>query len=299
MSVAEGAGNSFADAHDLVDADRKELDMAYAFDAVDIAKRGGYSLLKLKAVFTRWDSAFAKRGWLAIFLSNHDQSRLVSRFGDDRPAYRALSSKLLSTFLLTMRGTPFYYNGDELGMTNPGFKQISDYRDVAVLNEYKHQQAVGGDLEAYMQEIAFGGRDNGRTPMQWDASPNAGFTTGTPWIGVNPDYPAINVAAEEKDQASCLNYFRRLVRLRRDNPVLVYGRYKLLDADNPRVYAYTRTLGSREFLVLLNFSSVPASTRVVVRMGARLMLSNYAARGGKVLRPWEARVYEIHGAIAP
>ena len=294
MSVAEGAGNTFADAHDLVDADRKELDMAYAFDAVDLAKPGGYDLLKLKAVFTRWDSAFADKGWLAIFLSNHDQARLVNRFGSDKPAFRELSSKMLSTFLLTMRGTPFYYNGDELGMVNPGFKQIGEYRDVAVLNEYKHQLSIGGDIPAYMREIAFGARDNGRTPMQWDGSSHAGFTTGTPWIGVNPDYTAINVAEQDKNPNSCLNYFRRLVRLRKDNPVLVYGRYKLLDMDNPHVYAYTRTSGDKEVLVLLNFSSEEATTSVRVRTQAKLMISNYASSGGQVLRPWEARVYQLH-----
>ena len=293
MTVAEGAGNSFQDAHGLVDADRKELNLAYAFDAVDIAKPGGYSLLRLKAVFTRWDSAFADKGWLAVFLSNHDQSRLVSRFGNASPAFRAPSSKMLSTFLMTMRGTPFYYYGDELGMTNPGFKRIEDYRDVAVLNEYKHQQAIGGDLNAYLEEIAFGGRDNGRTPMQWDASTNAGFTTGTPWIGVNPNYTTINVAAQEKDPGSCLNYFRRLVKLRKENPVLVYGRYKLLDADNPHVYAYTRALGGKEVLVLLNFSAAAAPVAVDVPASAKLMIGNYAAPRGQLLRPYEARVYEL------
>ena len=292
MSVAEGAGNSFADGHALVDADRKELDMAYAFDAVDIAKPGGYSLLTLKGVFTRWDSAFKDKGWLAIFLANHDQARLVSRFGNDSPAFRDLSSKMLSTFLLTMRGTPFYYNGDELGMTNAGFRQISDYRDVAVLNEYKHLVQTGGDLAAYMQEISFSARDNGRTPMQWDATANAGFSTGKPWIGVNSNYTAINVAAQEKDTESCLNYFRRLVRLRKENPVLVYGRYQLLDRDNPQVYAYTRTSGDRTLLVLLNFSASPALTSVNLPKKASLLIGNYPQAGGVTLRPYEARVYE-------
>lgn len=292
MSVAEGAGNSFADAHALVDADRKELNMAYAFDAVDIPRPGGYSLLTLKGVFTRWDSAFRDKGWLAIFLANHDQARLVSRFGNDSPEFRVVSSKMLSTFVLTMRGTPFYYNGDELGMTNPGFRQISDYRDVAVLNEYKHRQQTGGDLNAYLEEMSFGARDNGRTPMQWDATPNAGFSTGTPWIGVNPNHTTINVAAQEKDSSSCLSYFRRLVRVRKNNPVLVYGAYKLLDRDNRQVYAFTRTFGDRIVWVLLNFSALPATTAVRVPGGAVLLIGNYARVSGATLRPYEARVYE-------
>ncbi|MDB5150492.1 MAG: alpha,alpha-phosphotrehalase, partial [Mucilaginibacter sp.] len=148
MSVAEGAGNTFEDAHNLVDADRNELNMAYAFEGVDIAKPEGYSIIHLKQVFTKWDSAFAAKGWLSIFLANHDQARLVSRFGNDSPEFRAVSSKMLTTFLMTMRGTPYYYNGDELGMTNAGFTTIDDYRDVQTLNEYQRQKNIGADLPA-------------------------------------------------------------------------------------------------------------------------------------------------------
>ncbi len=178
MSVAEGAGNSFEDAHELVDADRKELNMAYAFDGVDMAKMEGYSLLHFKEVFSRWDSAFAQNGWLSIFLSNHDQARLVSRFGNDSPAFRVPSAKMLATFLLTMRGTPYYYNGDELGMTNVGFKKISEYRDMSMLNEYQHQKDIHADTIAFLKEKSFDSRDNGRTPFQWNRQKNAGFTTG-------------------------------------------------------------------------------------------------------------------------
>jgi oligo-1,6-glucosidase len=277
-----------------VDADRKELDMAYAFDAVDIARPSGYSLVHLKDVFSRWDSAFAEKGWLAVFLANHDQARLVSRFGNDSPAYRDLSSKMLSTFLLTMRGTPFYYNGDELGMTNPGFNKIGDYRDVAVLNEYTHQKATGGDLQAYLKEIAYGSRDNGRTPMQWDATAHAGFTTGTPWIGVNPNYATINVAAQEQDPASCLNYFRQLVQLRKNNLTLVYGKFHLLDRSNPKVYAYTRSMEGKKLLVLLNFSTQQARARTGLSMAhAKLLLCNYPQDKTGALRPYETRVYEL------
>src|SRR5450432_4130768 len=228
MSVAEGAGNSFTDAHNLVDANRDELNMAYAFEGIDIAKPGGYSLLHFKEVFSRWDSAFANNGWLSVFLANHDQARLVSRFGNDSPAFRQLSSKMLSTFIITMRGTPYYYNGDELGMTNAGFDKIEDYRDMPTLNEYRHQKSVGGDIKKFMKRIKFECRDNGRTPFQWDSTINAGFTSGTPWIKVNPNYTTINAAAQESDPHSCLNYFRSLVKLRNNNiPILVYGNYIL------------------------------------------------------------------------
>lgn len=246
MSVAEGAGNSFTDAHNLVDSSRHELNMAYAFEGVDIAKPGGYSLLHFKEVFSRWDSAFANNGWLSIFLANHDQARLVSRFGNDSPTFRELSAKMLETFIMTMRGTPYYYNGDELGMTNAGFDKIEDFRDVQTLNEYEHEKNTGADLKGFMKRIQFGSRDNGRTPFQWDKKTHAGFTTGTPWIKVNKNYTSINEAAEETDANSPLNYFRKIVKLRKDNLVLVYGKYTLLDKDNPKVYAYARKVREKK-----------------------------------------------------
>ncbi|SEO56830.1 oligo-1,6-glucosidase [Mucilaginibacter gossypiicola] len=295
MSVAEGAGNTFEDGHNLVDADRNELNMAYAFEGVDIARPEGYSVTHLKQVFTRWDSAFAAKGWLSIFLANHDQARLVSRFGNDSPEFRVVSSKMLTTFLMTMRGTPYYYNGDELGMTNAGFTTIEDYRDVQTLNEYQRQKNIGADLPAYLKRIAFESRDNGRTPFQWNSTANAGFTTGTPWIKVNPNYKNINAAAQEKDANSILNYFRRIVKLRKDNLVLVYGKYTLLDAQNPDTYAYTRELNGRKLLVLLNFTSKAASAQTGLDLNnATVLIGNYQkpSKNG-TLMPYEAVVYEL------
>jgi oligo-1,6-glucosidase len=295
MSVAEGAGNTFEDAHNLVDADRTELNMAYAFEGVDIAKPEGYSLLHLKNVFSKWDSAFAAKGWLSVFLANHDQARLVSRFGNDSPQFRALSSKMLTTFLMTMRGTPYYYNGDELGMTNTGFTKIEDYRDVQTLNEYQRQKNLGADLQKYLQRISFESRDNGRTPFQWNSTENAGFTKGRPWIMVNANYKTINAAAQEKDPGSTLNYFRRVVKLRKDNLVLVYGKYSLLDKQNPDTYAFTRELNGKKLLVLLNFRSKTATTQTNINMSnAAVLLGNYdkPSKDG-TLKPYEAVVYEL------
>lgn len=295
MSVAEGAGNTFEDGHNLVDADRNELNMAYAFEGVDIAKPEGYSVIHLKQVFSKWDSAFATKGWLSIFLANHDQARLISRFGNDSPEFRAVSSKMLTTFLMTMRGTPYYYNGDELGMTNAGFNTIDDYRDVQTLNEYQRQKNIGADLPAYLKRIAFESRDNGRTPFQWNSTVNAGFTTGTPWIKVNPNYKNINAAVQEKDANSVLNYFRRIVKLRRDNLALVYGKYTLLDAQNPDTYAYTRELNGKKLLILLNFTGKQASTQTGVDLGnATVLIGNYQkpSKYG-TLMPYEAVVYEV------
>ncbi|MGG9963223.1 glycoside hydrolase family 13 protein [Ferruginibacter sp. SUN106] len=295
MSVAEGAGNSFEDAHNLVDADRNELNMAYAFDAVDLAKPEGYSVLKLKETFTKWDSAFAAKGWLSIYLANHDQARLVSRFGNDSAAFREVSSKMLSTFLMTMRGTPYYYNGDELGMTNIRFDDINDYKDMPTLNEYQHQKAIGGDMKKFMETIKFSCRDNGRTPYQWDTTANAGFTTGTPWLKVNSNYTTINAATEEKDENSCLNYFRKLTKLRKDNLVLVYGKYTLLDKNNPDVYAYTREQDGKKLLIVLNFRSTVSAVNTGIDVSkARVLLSNYPAPNDNVkLRPYEAVIYEL------
>lgn len=295
LSVAEGAGNSFEDAHNLVDANRKELNMAYAFDAVDLAKPEGYSIVKLKQIFTKWDSAFAEKGWLSIYLANHDQARLVSRFGNDKPEFRELSSKMLSTFLMSMRGTPYYYNGDELGMTNIYFDKIEDYRDMPTLNEYQHQKAIGGDMAKFMKTISFSCRDNGRTPFQWDSSFNAGFTKGTPWLKVNPNYTTINAAAEETDANSCLNYFRKLTQLRKENKVLVYGKYTLLDKDNPDVYVYTREEAGKKLLVVLNFTAktVAAATGIDISK-AKTLISNYPNNTNlSNLRPYEAVIYEL------
>ena len=296
MTVAEGAGSTFADAHALVDPERHELNMAYHFEGVDIGNDpAGYSLLDFKRVYTCWDSAFADKGWLAIFLSNHDQPRMVSKFGNDSPAFREVSSKMLTTFIMTMRGTPYYYNGDELGMKNIRFDSITGYRDIATINAYKSIKNKGGDVKAFLEREKFTSRDNGRTPFQWDSSSQAGFTTGTPWIKVNPDYKNINEAAEEKDPHSVLNYFRAAVRLRKDNPILVYGKYTLLDKDNQDVYAYTRELGGEKILVLLNFRDKPAAANTGIDLkNATVLLGNYPDPVWQgALRPYEAIIYKL------
>ena len=297
MSVAEGAGNSFEDAHNLVDAERKELNMAYAFEGVDIAKMEGYSLQHFKEVFSRWDSAFANKGWLSIFLANHDQARMVSRFGNDSPEFRDLSSKMLSTFIMTMRGTPYYYNGDELGMANARFEKIEDYRDMPALNEYQNQKNMGGDLQKFIERLKFESRDNGRTPFQWDSTINAAFTSGTPWLKVNPNYTTINQARQENDPTSCLNYFRNLTSLRKANPALVYGKYTILDKNNPSIYAYTREEAGQKLLIVLNFSQSNSEAQVTIPADAKLLLSNYsdvpADQKSIMLRPYEAVIYKL------
>ncbi len=299
MSVAEGAGRNFKDAHNLVDEDRHELNMAYAFDGVDIAKPGGYSIIHFKEVFSKWDSVFAKKGWLSIFLANHDQARLVSRFGNDSPEFHAASAKMLNTFILSMRGTPYCYYGDELGMTNIGFDSIDQYQDIAAINGYKKVVNSGGDVEAFMQALKFSSRDNGRTPMQWNDTENAGFSTGIPWLPVNQNYHNINVAKEDKDPHSVLNYFRKMTQLRRDNPVLVYGDYQLLKPKHPEIYAYTRTLDDQKMLILLNFTDKHSSIDLPeINLIKEELIDNYGSIAINndiiTLQPYQAVIFALH-----
>lgn len=298
MSVAEGAGRNFVDAHNLVDEDRKELNMAYAFEGVDIAKPDGYQLADFKAVFTKWDSAFAERGWLSIFLANHDQARMVSRFGNDSPEHRAASAKMLNTFILSMRGTPYCYYGDELGMTNIGFDRIEQYQDIAAKNGYKKVVNRKGDIVKFLSDLKVSSRDNGRTPMQWDRSLNANFSTGTPWLPVNPNYLDINVEDATKDQNSVLNHFKKMTALRKANAVFVHGKYSIVQPEHPDVYAYTRELDGKKVMVLLNFKAGTTSITLDEAMSIdKTMINNFpdlTLEGKKVvLRPYQGVVLEM------
>ena len=303
MSVAEGAGVTTATAHDFVDEDRHELNMLYHFEGVSLGfvpgkfkeVEPGVKLIAFKKLYSKWDSVFSQKGWGTIYLGNHDQPRMVTRWGNDSPEWRELSSKMLTTFLFTMRATPYYFAGDELGMNNIKFDKIEDYKDIESIGMYQQIKNKGGNLREFLNDQKITARDNGRTPFQWDKSVNAGFTTGTPWLRVNPNYTTVNVSAEEKDSLSCLNYFKKLIKLRKQNPVFVYGKYQLLDSDNSNVYAYSRELNGKKLLVLLNFTNKPASVSTGVNMSnARLLIDNYGkASSTNSLRPYEATVYEL------
>ena len=308
MTVGEGGGVAVDDALKFVAEDRHELQTFFQFDVVDrwgrrrdnflYSDSANRSLPALKDIFSRWDSVFAQSGWGTVFLGNHDQSRMVSRYGNDAAPYRAASAKMLHTLLLTMRATPYIYEGDELGMANIRFTDIRDYRDLMTINYYHRLEREGGDLRQFLAAQADLSRDNGRTPMQWTADTNAGFTQGTPWIRVNPDHRAVNVAAEEGDAGSVLQYVRRMIRLRKSEPALVYGRYRLLDRDNPEVFAYTRTLNNRTLMVALSFSQKGGSTALPDGYSAgEILIGNLAAsplRGAQlVLEPYQAVVLEL------
>ncbi len=304
MTVAEGPGTTVENVLDYVAGDRHELNMSYHFDISnlghkDLAKKlidpKGWDFLEFKRIFTKWDAVFEEKGWGTIYLGNHDFPRMVSRWGNDAPEFRELSAKMLITFLLTMRGTPYFYFGDELGMTNIRFNDISDYRDIMTINLYELIKREGGELDEFIESQKIIGRDNGRTPFQWNDSPNAGFTTGEPWLKVNPNYTKINAEAQEKDENSVLNYFRKIVILRKENPILIYGAYEILDAENPDIYAYTRQLGDEKLLILLNFKPHEAVAEIDFDLrGAKVLAGNYSepSSGGR-LKPCEAVVFEL------
>lgn len=299
FAVAEGSGSTLKDAHDLVDQDRNELQMAYHFETVDMARDPkGVKLSDLKNVFTRWDQSFAENGWIAIYLSNHDNARLVTRFGNDSPEFRTVSTQMLNTFLLSMRGTPYTYYGDELGMTNIDMSTIEEYVDIDAIGKYKTALKAGDDMDEFMKVLNYSSRENARTPMQWDTSENAGFTTGTPWKKVNENYKEINVATQNKDPRSVLNHFRKMVKLRKEHEVLVYGHYQLLQAEHPEIYAYTRILDNTKVLVLLNFSEHDSNIELAeARNITNTLINNYEdlaiTNNAITLKPYQAVIVSL------
>lgn len=289
--------------------ERRELNMVFHFEHVDVGngKFGKWSpqpwkLTDLKQIFTRWQKGLEKQGWNSLYWSNHDQPRAISRFGNDSEEYREVSGKMLATCLHMLKGTPYIYQGEEIGMTNVAFETVDEYRDIETLNTYRDYIAAGLlTREEMMKAIHERSRDNARTPMQWTDAEHAGFTAGQPWIAVNPNYRQINVEAAMRDQNSIFYYYQKLIRLRKENPVIVDGGYELLLDDHEQIYAYTRTLQENQLLVICNFSAeLPQFTlpEGLNRTRAELLISNYEADGKDDfrsfrLKPYEARVYRL------
>ena len=310
MTVGEAPGIGLDKALDFVDEDRKELNMFFHFDlmALDreekevfLMRKDKWKLSEFKKIHSDWDAAFAQKGWGSMFLNNHDFPRSVSRWGDDSEANWHHSATMLQTFLLTMRGTPYFYYGEEIGMTNIEFDRISEYRDINTLNRYQTLKREGGDLEAFLLNEKDASRDNARTPMQWDGSKNAGFSKQRPWLRVNGNHTnGINVASQENDPNSVLNHFRKMVHIRKQHLGLIYGSYRLLQQNNEDIYAYTRTLDRERYLVILGFTD-KKSTIVLGEIEfdrADLLISNDGHRahtGGNVfeLMPYQACVYVL------
>ena len=296
MTVSEGAGASPEEAMLFVDEDRKELSMAYHFEGVDIGSHlNDYGLIRYKELYARWDDYFKEKGWLSIFMANHDQPRMVSKFGNDKPEFREISSKMLSTFVLTMRGTPYYFQGDELAMSNIRFSSINDYNDVDTRNKYIALKNKGGDLNAFIEEKKQTSRENSRTPFQWNSSTNAGFTTGKPWLKINPNFTEVNLEELEKNTNSTVHYFRKLTQLRKSEKVFTYGAFELIDKDNPTIFAYTRTMNEKKVLVVLNFSEKENKFNSYYKINKnKIMLSNYSTPSlNGMLKPYEAVIIDV------
>lgn len=287
-----------------VNDDRDELNMVFQFELMDIdaGKEGKWDpvpwkLTGFKKIFYKWYEGLKDKGWNSLYLNNHDQPRMVSRFGDDGK-YRLESAKLLGTLLHTWPGTPYIYEGEEIGMTNVNFDSIEDYKDIETLNVYKEMLKAGWSNEKIMDSLHKRSRDNARTPMQWDDSENAGFTSGAPWIKVNPNYKEINVKSALEDPNSIFYYYKRLIELRKKYDVVAYGDCRLVNEEDESIFSFTRTLDKNTLLVILNFSTQEREFAVpsgIQTDSMHLLLGNYEISeklGNKLtLRPYEARVY--------
>ena len=304
MTVGETPGVSVEQAQRYTGPDEHELNMVFQFAHVnlDYDENGKWTLKRvpldgLRRVLSEWQTGLHGKGWNSLYLNNHDQPRMVSRFGDDSTeALRSASAKMLGVLMHMMQGTPYVYQGEELGMTNVAFPDISDYRDIDTLNAWNEMTGeLGVSPEHMMACIHRRSRDNARTPMQWSAAPNAGFTTGTPWIGVNPNYETVNAEAQENDPDSVLCFYRRLIALRRELEIITEGDYTLLLADHPQVFAYKRSWQGQRLYVICSFSAQTFDApEILPYCGGRLLLCNYAPDGdAQTLRPYEARVYLV------
>lgn len=306
ITVGECPGVNAEQAKKYANIDGSELDMIFQFEHVSGSalkpchhgKWDGEAMTmpELRANFTKWQKDLEGCAWNSLFLSNHDQPRCVSRFGNDSEQYRELSAKMLATMTHFQKGTPYVYQGEELGMTNAYMENIADYRDIESLNAYKElttkENIPAKTVMGYIKAV---GRDNARTPMQWDASENGGFTSGTPWLQVNKNYKTINAAAQVNDPDSVFAYYKKLIALRHTNEVMVNGVYDVLIPDHPQIYAYTRTLGDKQLLVLCNDSdtnvAIPAELQKKIHAAKNILIQNYKDTDESTLRPYEAVVY--------
>lgn len=298
LTVGEAAGVTIEEAQKYANNDGTELGMVFQFEHVELVKGpiGKWSdqkpkLRDFRRVMNKWQYELEGKAWNSLFLDNHDQPRVVSRFANDSEQYRVVSAKMIATCLHMLKGTPYVYQGEELGMTNAYFDRLEDYRDIESINAF-HQYVDSGlvtaeDMMRYLKEIS---RDNARTPMQWDASPNAGFTTGTPWIRVNPNYKEINAAACTADPDSVFHYYQELIRLRHTLPIIVYGTFRGLLEDSETIYAYQRLLDGQVLTVACNFTDQEQACDLCEDPAARELISNYKTHKTGTLQPYEARV---------
>ncbi|MEH7112937.1 alpha-glucosidase [Neobacillus niacini] len=301
MTVGEANGVTVDDAADVeqwVGEKQGKFNMVFQFEHLnlwDAEVKKELNIVELKDVLTRWQKGLEGKGWNALFIENHDKARVVSTWGNDQEFWRE-SATAFGAIYFFMQGTPFIYQGQEIGMTNVKFDSIDDYNDVSAKNMYALKKAEGISHEEIMEVIWASGRDNSRTPMQWSAEKNAGFSSGSPWLKVNPNYKEINVALQKKDEDSILNFYKKMIQLKKENEVLTYGTYDLLLAEDPQIFAYTRTLGKEKILVIANLSVNPAETSSINIEKCYLLLNNYQVAEQEnmhILQPYETRVYRM------
>jgi len=311
VTVGETLNVTPADGLLYTGADRNELNMIIQFELMDIDSGPGgkwdirdWTLYELKKIVSKWQTELDDKGWISLYLNNHDQPRMVSRFGNDKN-YRVESAKMLATLLHTLQGTPFIYQGEEIGMTNVRFDSIDKYRDIETLNFYNQScESDKGEKAKAMNIIYKKGRDNARTPMQWNSNKNAGFTAGIPWIGLNPNYKFINVEQALTDKNSIFYYYKHLIGLRRTYPVIVYGDYSPVLEEHTEIFSYVRRLGDEMLLVVLNFYAGSPLFELPedIKYGkSKLLISNYDVNPDEmpdkiILRPYESRVYLLSQA---
>jgi len=297
MTVGEANGVEIEDAEEWVGEENGYYDMIFQFEHIDLwGKKAGFDLKELKEVFTKWQNGLEGIGWNALYIENHDVVRAVSAMGNDRDL-RKTSAKALATMYFFMQGTPFIYQGQEIGMTNVHFESTEDYDDIQSVNKYKAMLEEGVPHVEAKEYLWNSSRDNVRTPMQWSSSDQAGFTTGTPWLKVNKNYPDINVEDAYKDPQSVYYYYKKMIELRKSSETLIYGTYELIEENNDSVYAYLRHGEADSYAIVVNMFEVVTSLDLEEYVLKELVLSNYNVEDELnthlTLRPYEARVYKL------
>lgn len=306
MTVGEANGVKVENKEDLeewIGEEKGKFNMVFQFEHLDLWRATDnktLDILGLKAALTKWQKALEHKGWNALFIENHDQPRRVSTWGDDKEYWYESATALASMYFL-MQGTPFIYQGQEIGMTNVKFQSIEEYNDVADKNRYRYKREEGISHEDIMKIIWASSRDNSRTPMQWSAMENAGFTTGTPWLGINENYKTINVEQQLHDQGSILQFYKKMIAMKKANDVFTYGIYDLILPDHPQIYAYTRTLENDKVVVFSNLSDARTTWKADIGFsvkGEDVLLANYDVSKHEdtkrfELKPYETRVYRI------
>jgi oligo-1,6-glucosidase len=303
MTVGEMPGSTPEDAIKYTGLESNELNMVFQFQHVNLSPNPDVRLGKwndqpvklpeLKVALNRWQKALDGKGWNSLYWNNHDQPRAVSRFSNDDPKYRVRAAKMLGTTLHMMQGTPYVYEGEELGMTNGHFTSIDQYEDLESINIYRElvEQDKMIDGPTMLKYLANMSRDNARTPMQWDASQNAGFTKGTPWYALNPNYKEINAEDALKDKESVFYHYQKLIQLRHQTDVIKYGTFEELDPKDDQVYAYRRHYEGKTLLIMSNFTDQTVTRDYDQQKAAKMLISNYDDDQGTTLRPYESKVY--------